>query len=349
MPSRGEVFPNFTKSPQGRYRRFDDDFHGFYGKIYNFAPASSHGTCGQQDHPGAPQCRSRRGAASIRGSIDSLAYKRPSEPNPSKKCISPPQTFGNCIQFSRHGDAIIARFSLHSIRRKVVSDKDDFAGARDLMGAKDRIPDRFKDIAAAKSLMSDKLRDAIARLPAVTDFAQAPRVPQLDFDVSSLNEAARLRREAIDSQIELADLARMNLASEHCQRLAHQIQEFDKSLTDDCEVGIRLVTFGQTVTIHVESIGYYDPSLIIFYGQMDGQPVSLIQHVSQISFLLTSLKRADPTIPKRPFGFHSQKAREFTDQAEALSMVWDEQEQCWIATDGKRFDRNGFPLPEPAP
>ena len=60
----------------------------------------------------------------------------------------------------------------------------------------------------------------------------------------------------------------------------------------------------QSLTFHVDSIGFYNPSLISFYGQMDdGSPVQLVQHVSQISFLLMAVERLDPTKPKRRFGF----------------------------------------------
>lgn len=72
------------------------------------------------------------------------------------------------------------------------------------------------------------------------------------------------------------------------------------------EVGLRLVTFGQTVVIHVEDLGYYNPSLIRFYGTVeDGSPVELVQHISQISFLLVAVKKKDPSKPKRKIGFSS--------------------------------------------
>jgi hypothetical protein len=72
-------------------------------------------------------------------------------------------------------------------------------------------------------------------------------------------------------------------------------------------VGVRLVSFGQSVVFHLEQIGYWNPSLISFKGfTEDGEPVELIQHVSQISVLLTKLSRKDPTKPKKPIGFASE-------------------------------------------
>jgi hypothetical protein len=95
-----------------------------------------------------------------------------------------------------------------------------------------------------------------------------------------------------------------NLASEFCQRLYDNIRRFDEQLDDAQAVGMRLVAFGQAITFSVSRIGYTNPSLIHFYGQIEnGQSVELIQHVSQISFLLTAVPRINPTKPKLPIGF----------------------------------------------
>ena len=69
---------------------------------------------------------------------------------------------------------------------------------------------------------------------------------------------------------------------------------------------MRLVNFGQAVTFHIEDIGYWNPSLISFRGHTEkGEPVELIQHVTQISILLMKMKREQPQQPKRPIGFAS--------------------------------------------
>ncbi|MBI4620702.1 MAG: hypothetical protein HY739_11160 [Desulfobacterales bacterium] len=95
-----------------------------------------------------------------------------------------------------------------------------------------------------------------------------------------------------------------NLASEFYKRLVEWVNDFDKSLDQDHEVGVRLVNFGQAVTFHLRDIGYWNPSLISFSGYTEqSEPVELIQHVSQISILLLKVKRQDPFQPKRPIGF----------------------------------------------
>jgi len=102
-----------------------------------------------------------------------------------------------------------------------------------------------------------------------------------------------------------------NLASEFCKRLMEIINEFDKSLDQDHEVGIRLVNFGETVVFHLEDLGYQNPSLMIFYGITDNdEPVELIQHISQISIMLIKMKRKNPDTAKKPIGFSNQNEGE---------------------------------------
>lgn len=95
-----------------------------------------------------------------------------------------------------------------------------------------------------------------------------------------------------------------NKASKFCEKLADIIRQFQNQIDEQCEVGMRLVTFGQAVVIHVEAIGYYDPSLVRFRGKTgDGAAVELVQHVSQINFLLTVVPKLNPEEPSRPIGF----------------------------------------------
>ena len=105
-----------------------------------------------------------------------------------------------------------------------------------------------------------------------------------------------------------------NLASEFYDRLVQWINDFDKGLDPQFEVGVRLVNFGQSVTFHLQDIGYWNPSLISFKGSSEqGEPVELIQHVSQISILLMKVARQDPSKPKQPIGFKNGDAQEGSD------------------------------------
>jgi len=105
----------------------------------------------------------------------------------------------------------------------------------------------------------------------------------------------------------ITPIAQPYSASEFHKRLVEMIKRFDRQLDQEHEVGMRLVSFGQTITFHVTSMGYCNPSLIQFNGILeDGSLVELIQHISQISFLLMAVKRLNPNF----FGFC--KAQRFT-------------------------------------
>ena len=95
-------------------------------------------------------------------------------------------------------------------------------------------------------------------------------------------------------------------ASGFNKRLVQWINDFHRSLDEDYEAGACLTTFGQSVTFHIANISYWNPALILFKGfTEEGNPVELIQHISQISILLVKLKRKKPEEPKRPIGFAS--------------------------------------------
>lgn len=126
--------------------------------------------------------------------------------------------------------------------------------------------------------------------------------------LDALNRPAQLRAKANESTNFLADFQRASLASNFAEKLTEAIGMFDETLDQDHEVGVRLVTFGQTVIFHVERIGFSNPALVFFHGTTDaGQRVALVQHVSQLSFLLIAMPKLDPNQPKRPFGFHVPK------------------------------------------
>ena len=90
----------------------------------------------------------------------------------------------------------------------------------------------------------------------------------------------------------LRDIRPQTSASDFHERLVKWINDYEATLDPNTDVGARLVTFGQAVTIHLTDIGYWNPALIRFDGiGEDGRPVQLIQHVSQISVLLTSVPK----------------------------------------------------------
>jgi len=104
----------------------------------------------------------------------------------------------------------------------------------------------------------------------------------------------------------LKEFQKSELASAFIEKLSDYINEFDKNLNQEQEIGIKMVSFGQAVQFTVHNIGSTNPKLICFCGEMpDGSPVQLIQHVNQISFLLIAVQRTNPEQAKQPIGFCS--------------------------------------------
>jgi hypothetical protein len=89
------------------------------------------------------------------------------------------------------------------------------------------------------------------------------------------------------------------------ERIFEEIQAFEAELDEASEVGIHLVQFGPTTVIHVRRIDWYQPNLLVMHGTSgDGLPVRLVQHLSQLNFLMTRVPRLDPDAPRRAIGFH---------------------------------------------
>jgi hypothetical protein len=105
----------------------------------------------------------------------------------------------------------------------------------------------------------------------------------------------------------LRDITRpISLAESTYNRLGAYIKRFESNLDPDHEIGARLVSFGNTIQFHIESVGYRGPDIISFEGVNEqGERVQLIQNISQLSVLLVAMKKA------------GEKARR-------IGFIWDE-------------------------
>lgn len=111
------------------------------------------------------------------------------------------------------------------------------------------------------------------------------------FDASSLNYIAAKSR------------ANYSYADHSYRVIMDRIKEFEDELDDDHEVSIMLTSFGQSITMSVTDIGYSNPSTLVFHGNVSGQCATLIQHMSQLNFLLVAARKIDPQKPPRRIGF----------------------------------------------
>ena len=111
--------------------------------------------------------------------------------------------------------------------------------------------------------------------------SEIPYFPKLDFNIST-------------------DIARnYKLADYTYEIIMKEIKNFEETLDDDHEVALKLTSFGQSITLSVTEIGYANPSTLFFYGYIGESPATLIQHISQLNFLLLATKKADPDQPPR--------------------------------------------------
>ena len=93
-------------------------------------------------------------------------------------------------------------------------------------------------------------------------------------------------------------------ADEQFEILKRYIQEYERSLDAEHEVCIMMTNFGQSVLMRVTQVTYEDPVLMVFRGYVNGREATLIQHINQLNFMLTTAE-IEPDRPKRQIGFTS--------------------------------------------
>lgn len=84
------------------------------------------------------------------------------------------------------------------------------------------------------------------------------------------------------------------------------IKRFEASLDPEHEVGMWLTNFGQQVLMVVTNITYEKSVLMVFRGYVNGKEATLIQHISQLNFLLTKVPKEEGR-EKRKIGFGEQE------------------------------------------
>ena len=97
-------------------------------------------------------------------------------------------------------------------------------------------------------------------------------------------------------------------------RLSKLIEDFEKGLDKDDEVGARIVGLPGDGTMSIEDVGFWGPDFILFTGKnADGKPVRLIQHYGQINVFL-DVRRKPEERPARRIGFQLSEMVRKTDR-----------------------------------
>lgn len=159
-------------------------------------------------------------------------------------------------------------------------------------------------IGGTEEKLTKQMQDAIGGSSSrLTDIIRSTTMMPTFPDLSNVRTVGDHVQELIHAQAESAEASTARRAVLH---LEEQIREFETEIDDASDVGIKLVSFGQTMVVHIETISHMQPNLIVFVGNLDdevGPRVRLVQHMSQLSFLLVGLPRLEPEKPRRPIGF----------------------------------------------
>lgn len=98
--------------------------------------------------------------------------------------------------------------------------------------------------------------------------------------------------------------AELLMASSKFLVLKQEIEAFQANLSDDVDVVLALASFGNDTLMQVAKIGFRDPDILYFWGYINGNEAELIQHVTQLNFILMTAQKADPSEPPRRIGFN---------------------------------------------
>lgn len=101
-----------------------------------------------------------------------------------------------------------------------------------------------------------------------------------------------------------ANSPRNNPAKWAYDQLVNFIKEFEAALSDDQEVGLQVFPHSSATDYYVREIECWSPYIIAFHcSTQDGRMATLIQHHSQLNFLLTVLPKHDSQLPAKRIGF----------------------------------------------
>ena len=85
---------------------------------------------------------------------------------------------------------------------------------------------------------------------------------------------------------------RIKSEKEVYKAIREYFDQFEAVLDNSHEIAISLASFGNEVDFRPEKIGFSMPSLVTFIGVTDaGERVQLVQHVSQLSFMLRAAEK----------------------------------------------------------
>lgn len=127
--------------------------------------------------------------------------------------------------------------------------------------------------------------------------------PVLQFTLAALTSVQKSNMSK-QKTIDMATIQEGSVAQIVAQNIFEEIVRYQSKLPEKDDVVMCIVQQNQSTIIHVDSIGYIGYNIIRFGGlDNSGKPLELLQHVSQLNFLLTVESKPNPEVPKRRIGF----------------------------------------------
>jgi hypothetical protein len=124
-----------------------------------------------------------------------------------------------------------------------------------------------------------------------------------EFNVSAFNLVPPLEEKLLE-----ITKPHDNPASWTHERLGKLFKDFEEGLDEEHEIGMRLVSFGNSNIYRILDIGYWGPDIIIFHClTQDGYPADLIQNVSQLNVLLLALPKLEEQARRIGFTTSNEK------------------------------------------
>lgn len=101
----------------------------------------------------------------------------------------------------------------------------------------------------------------------------------------------------------LAPISRPNMAEYAVKAIYEEIADFEASLDVEHEVGMPIVGGPSGLCVHVREVYRFGTDKLVFVGiDSDHRPVRLIQHLSQLNFLMLAAPKIGPVAAR--IGFH---------------------------------------------
>ncbi|WP_270739626.1 DUF6173 family protein [Massilioclostridium coli] len=77
------------------------------------------------------------------------------------------------------------------------------------------------------------------------------------------------------------------------KEILNAIQAFEQNLEEHQEIALKLGGFGQSLTMFAEEIQCINDNMILFKGvSPHGEACTLIQHISQVNFILAAVPKS---------------------------------------------------------